>query len=68
MESDEKWILCEDAAKKYGLTSDQIYLAIKKGLVDWKPVVGPTMISIEDLEENLEDIKNLPRKLPKKQP
>lgn len=48
------------------MTGDQLYKAIKLGWVDWKPEVGETQVSIEDLERNLERIKKLPRSIRKK--
>jgi len=61
MNEQKTWILVQKVIEEYGVTGEQIYKAIKLGWVDWKPEPGLTRISLEDLEENLERIKKLPR-------
>jgi len=51
------WIDYEEALTKFGITSNQLHQAIKLGLVKWKPVEGPTIVSEKDVEQYLTKIK-----------
>jgi len=62
------WIFKSEAMKKFKLTNNQIETAIEKGLVRYKEVKNPYYsrstaykLVIQDIEQNLEQIKNFPK-------
>jgi len=57
-----KWIDANKALKKYDLTIDQLFRAIKSGLVAWEPTdVGKAvLVSRKDVRENPNQIKKFP--------
>jgi len=68
MKEKKDWIYKTTAKKKYGLTDNQIEVAAGLGLIKVKEVRNPyyssqtsLLVSVEDLEKNLEKIRELPR-------
>jgi len=62
------WIFKSEAMKKFKLTNNQIETAIKKGLIRYKEVKNPYYskstaykLVLQDIEQNLEQIKNFPK-------
>jgi len=62
------WIFKSEAMKKFKLTNNQIETAIEKGLVRYKEVKNPYYskaiaykLVLQDIEQNLEQIKNFPK-------
>jgi len=62
------WIFKSEAMKKFKLTNNQIENAIEKGLVRYKEVKNPYYsksiaykLVIQDIAQNLEQIKNFPK-------
>jgi len=62
------WIFKTEAIKKFKLTNNQLETAIEKGLVRYKEVKNPYYskalaykLVLQDIEQNLEQIKNFPK-------
>jgi len=64
-----EWVYKTTAKKVYGLTDNQIKLAIERNLVRYRIVRNPhyssaprsMLLSVSDIEENLEAIRSFPR-------
>ncbi|UNQ73074.1 hypothetical protein [Infirmifilum sp. NZ] len=67
--TERAWIYKTTAKKKYGLTDNQIRLAIEKNIVRYRVVRNPhyssapdaALLSVQDIEVNLETIRSFPR-------
>ena len=62
------WIYKSEAMKKYGLSRNQVELAMERGLVRFKVVKNPhyskstaTLLVIPDIEANLDTIRSFPK-------
>jgi len=68
-ERENEWIYKTTAKKRFGLTDNQIRLAIEAGLVEAKQVRNPnyssgppaTILKVEDIVKNLDRIAAFPR-------
>lgn len=59
-----RWVGRSSAAREYGLTIDQIDYAILQGLIGYRDLGGHgVIVSREDLEKNLDDIKGFPERI-----
>jgi len=67
--AEKEWIYKTTAKKRYGLTDNQIRLAMERGIVRYRVVRNPhyssapsaVLLNVQDIERNLEAIRSFPR-------